>query len=142
MDNTGMFIAGILSLLGIIFAAVGGILLYFARKSKAERTIRTYGVIVSWAERHSDNGITYAPIVQYTDGEGNEYTCTSSVSKSASLMKRHQPGTPVTVLFDALDPSKARIEGYEGSVEKLLAMIFLGVGVILLTAAVITSLLI
>ena len=64
------------------------------------------GTVVELAESKSGSDVTYKPVVEFADGEGNQYRFTSSF---AARPPRYNVGEQVDVLYDPDDPSDASL---------------------------------
>ncbi len=58
--------------------------------------IRTAGLVTGFSSSHDHDGVTYHPLVAYTDGAGRAVEFTDSVGSNPPLYRR---GDAVTVLY-------------------------------------------
>lgn len=118
MDRNGFFIAaGIMLVMGVLFAGVAGILFYqdYALETNG---VQVEGTVISLLMSQDDDGSTsYAPVVRFTSQGGREFTFTGTVYSSPPA---YQTGQKVTVLYPIDRPGDAKVKG-EGS---LLMIIF------------------
>lgn len=128
-------------LLGVIFTCVGAAIFIVGEKQKRYRNIETDGMIVGHQETtSSEGGITYKPIVKYIDENNEEVEGVSSLSKSWSLLKKFQVGTPVKIYYDPLDKTKILIDGYDQSFLTWFGLLFMGIGVFIFLIGIVVSL--
>jgi len=95
-------------------------------------TIHTKGFVTEIVRVTSRDGVTYAPVVEFTDDSGKVIRQRSSMSTNRSTVEKTCPvGTEVTVRYDPLNVSSFLIVGYDRNVFGLVGSIFIGVSLIL-----------
>ena len=116
-------------LMGLVFLLAGiGLTAwgYLNIKNKIEGTnfVKTEGVVLRMREvpETQENGITYAPVIKFTDRAGNEHTFESTVSSDPPAYK---VGEKVELLYPEGKPDDVFINSF---MEKWLTPILLGIG--------------
>jgi len=127
----------------IIFLLLGSALsvgAIFAAKSTVsflETAVSESGQVVDFVERESDDSTTYAPVVAFTDQQGNEIEFVSSTSSNPPS---YRVGEYIEVLYAPQNPHDAQIDStfslWGGSIiMAVLGIIFLTISAILVTFA-------
>lgn len=97
-------------IVGLLFAAIGGYMLWDARRF-ARRAVRGDGLVIGFAvnERRGKSGsrTTYSPVIRYRH-EGEEYQFTGRIGSSHVT---RSIGDPVAILISPDDPGDARLDG-------------------------------
>ena len=115
-----------------VFAGLGYFLVRAGRNQDRFCTIHTKGFVTEIVRVTSRDGVTYAPVVEFTDDSGNVIRQRSSMSTNRSTVEKTCPvGTEVTVRYDPLNVSSFLIVGYDKNVFGLVGSIFIGVALIL-----------
>lgn len=116
-------IFGIFAVIGLLLL-MGGSYLYLSGYSQEKSGIVTTGQIIDLSVHRSDNGISYCPVVKYTDGQ-EAYVMESSYCSSGY---RNASGDNVEVIYPPGIPANAVIHSFGGLYGG--AVILLGMGVI------------
>ena len=95
-------IIGILFIIGSAFSAI-------TTSNFIESAIIGDGVVIDLVESLSDDSVTYAPVVRFSDSKDKGYEFKSSVSSNPPS---YQIGEYVEVLYLELNPNEARINGF------------------------------
>lgn len=92
--------------LGLVLVFIG--LLLFRRTKAFLMTAQTVGGTVVRIDQSEDSedGTSYAPVIQYTTPDGQTHEFTPGVSTGSP---RHTPGQAIQVRYDPQNPSKARV---------------------------------
>lgn len=123
MGKILLWIGGIFTPLGLLFAAIGGWFFVEDRQLAAEG-LRAEGQVIELVSvRDSDGGSTYKPVVEFTDADGRTHRFTSSFSSSPPA---HSPGERIEVIYLPADPGRAVIDSFLG--RHLFPLIFGGIG--------------
>lgn len=97
-------------IVGLLFAAIGGYMLWDARRF-ARRAVRGEGLVIGFAvnERRGKSGsrTTYSPVIRY-QYQGEDYQFTGRLG--SSHVKRGI-GDPAAILISPDDPGDARLDG-------------------------------
>lgn len=117
--------------IGAVFLVVGVGML--AGAAFAERSARQFeteaiaasGTVIDLSRRSSDDGYTYAPVVEWFDGAGTRHEFVGSV---ASSPPSYEVGESVAVRYRAGQPGRARIADFAN--RYLLPLIFGGLGAV------------
>jgi len=107
-----------------ILLLIGGSYLYLSGYSQEKSGIVATGEIIDLSVHRSDNGISYCPVVKYTDGH-EAYVMESSYCSSGY---RNASGDNIEVIYPPGIPADAVIRSFGGLYGG--AVILLGVGVI------------
>jgi len=122
MGRSVWMFASIFGGIGVLCAAIGfGMMIHSANfASSAEQT---QGVVVEMARSNDSDGVSYTPVVAFTDRNGVRREFVSSLSTS---WRAYDEGERIEVLYDPVDPDRAAINS---STERyLLPGIFAGIG--------------
>lgn len=123
MNKVALWIGGIFTPIGLIFAAVGG-WLYLEDRSLAESGIRAQGTVVELVRsRDSDGDYTYRPVVEFLDESGTRHAFTGSVGSNPPS---RSVGETVDVIYKPWSPGNAMIDGFFDRF--FLPLIFAGMG--------------
>lgn len=144
MNDTLIFVlmfSGIWTLVGIIFLLIGVIMKNNMKKKELKCTFKTYGKVTDIVKRtHHDNDGGYSsswhPIFEYNIGELKfikEYSYGSSPSKYAI-------GQTVEIYYNPEDYHDFYIGG--DTLPKTLAKVFTIIGIIAITVAIVSAILI
>ncbi|EMQ4857273.1 DUF3592 domain-containing protein [Morganella morganii] len=116
-------IFGIFAVTGLLLLT-GGSYLYLSGYSQEKNGIVTSGEIIDLSVHRSDNGISYCPVVKYTNGQ-DAYVMESSYCSSGY---RNASGDNIEVIYPPGIPADAVIRSFGGLYGG--AVILLGMGVI------------
>ncbi|RUT66835.1 hypothetical protein CKG00_10880 [Morganella morganii] len=116
-------IFGIFAVIGLLML-MGGSYLYLSGYSQEKNGIVATGQIIDLSVHRSDNGISYCPVVKYTDGQ-DTYVMESSYCSSGY---RNASGDNIEVIYQPGIPANAVIHSFGGLYGG--AVILLGMGVI------------
>jgi len=100
-------------LVGTIFLVLGsgflvmGVVLGLITSNFVENGRQAQATVVSLQAVSGDNGVTYAPVFQYSGADGREHTVTSHASSSPAGFS---VGERVNILYSSKDPEDARID--------------------------------
>jgi hypothetical protein len=120
----------------LLLCGVGLLLLshhfYVKTETFLAKANQTTGRVVDLHETDSsDSSPTYAPVVEYHDGEGRAHTFTDSFSSSPPS---YRTGENVAVLYNRENPGEAQID--RGRANHLLTIVFGCLGVLFASGAV------
>jgi hypothetical protein len=105
----------IVSKIKYIFAAVGlsmlvgAVLDYYSTTSFLEDALSAEGTITDFEERHNDGSVTYSPVVQFVDDDGQLIEFISSVGRGRSV---YSLGEKVEVVYSPSDSQVAFLDGF------------------------------
>ncbi len=92
---------------------VGAFFMYKSANEFLETSITAEGTVIdllrSRSSSSSDNSITYKPLVEFTEKEGNRIEFSSSTSSNPPS---YSVGEKVEVLYNPESPNKAKIKGF------------------------------
>lgn len=125
MGKVALWIGGIFTPIGLIFAAVGG-WIYYQDQSLAVRGVHTQGTVVDTvSSRDSDGDWSYRPVVVFTDESGARHRFTSSVGSNPPS---HSRGETVAVIYSPWAPEQAMIDSFFDRF--LIPLVFGGFGIV------------
>ena len=115
--STGRRIAYVF--MGLFFFLIGGVLTlwgifnYSDRVKEMDSFEKTTGAVVRLREvpPTENSGITYAPVISFTDAKGNKY---EYESKNSSDPPAYEIGEKVAMRYDMKDPDDAFIDTFWG----------------------------
>lgn len=117
--------------IGAIFGSIGVLLLalaggaFIADQRHVASASRADGVVIQLSVKRTDNGVTFAPIVEWRDAKGTRHILASSTSSNPATFER---GEAVSVLYDPANPGKATINSFGQRFTGIL--IFGGIGLV------------
>ena len=115
-----------------VFGILGYVLIRAGRNQDRFCTIHTRGFVTDIVSVRSEDGVTYAPVVEFADDSGKMIRARSSMSTGRSAVEKVCPiGREVEVRYDPLDTSSFLIIGYDKDILGLVGRIFLGVTAVL-----------
>jgi hypothetical protein len=151
---------------GLIFAAVGVVMLLVGRRERAQAKAASAwptvgGTVTSSRIDHQTRTqrrqgrtytrTTYTPVVEYTYSVGSQAlrgtrifpgaTMSYDLGTAQGIVNRYQAGQPATVHYDPAEPGNAVLEtsARSGNLLMILGGIFTAIGVVVLVAAGITG---
>jgi hypothetical protein len=99
-------------LINLLCVGLGVAAYYYGRTSWSltRDGLSVTGTVVALKESAAteDSGVTYTPVISY-EVEGQTYTFTSNVSSDPPAYK---VGDPANVIYEATDPSRARVDSW------------------------------
>ncbi len=135
MQAKANFIAKVFILVGIVCIIAATFLTYSAR-SFLKSTILTEGTVVGLPSQLVDGRMTYFPIVSYQNQSGEIFTYRAREGSSPAAFA---VGDRIQLFYEKSNPQIAKIETFANLWMR--TMVFLGVGIILLLAALIMRIL-
>ncbi|WKB82449.1 DUF3592 domain-containing protein [Cellulophaga lytica] len=92
---------------------VGAFFAFQSTNSFLQNATETQGIVIQMLESSSssssDNSITYKPLVEFTDKNGDQFQFTSTISSNPPSYSINEK---VDVLYNADTPNKAKIKGF------------------------------
>lgn len=123
MDKAIVWIGGVFTPMGLLFAALGG-WFYLQDRSFAENGLRAQGTVVDVVgSRDSDGDYTYRPVVEFSDSAGERRRFVSRVGSSPPS---YSTGERVNVIYEPWSPDNAIIDGFVD--RYLFPVIFMSLG--------------
>jgi uncharacterized protein DUF3592 len=91
-------------LVGALFIAVGGVIIFSELQARSG-TQSVRGVVIGFSKgRNNSNGFSFHSVAEYIGLNGSKYFAEGSVGSSVPL---HKVGAPVTILVRPTEPEKA-----------------------------------
>lgn len=108
MNRTVSLVFNIFLGLGLIMLGIASYI-WYSTKSFTGKATKTSGQVVDMlSERGSKGGLTFKPVVMYTDARGAQHRYIPSFSSNPPS---YEAGETVTICYDPNNPDKARIAG-------------------------------
>lgn len=127
-----------INIIKYLFTIIGAIILlgtsfmYKNTRGFIDKSITSQATVIDlvYSRSSSSNSVMYTPVVQFTDGNGNEIEFLSS---SSSNPPSYNVGEEIEVLYNQENPNEAKIKSYFSiwggvTILGILGFIFFGVG--------------
>ncbi len=109
MSSVKLWIGGIFTPMGLLFAGIGGAF-YLADQALEAKGGRANGTVIALnRHRDSDGDTMYQPEVEFRDRNGTQHRFVSSISSSSPGVSR---GESVGVIYDPDAPGDAKIDSF------------------------------
>jgi len=120
----GTFFTKILLPIIGIFLILGGKSSYNSTSNFIDNSLVEQGQVINLLERESEDSITYAPVIRYSDLEGKSHEL---ISSSSSNPPAYQIGESVEILYLKSNPETAEVKSFFSLWGGATIMLFIGI---------------